>query len=334
MLALGLEATTVYGVTAPEIRIGDVGLFSAFVAALDLAPAWKRRLIKDFNRKWSLAHDLDQFALAATNGPPEYQGVLAALAGSDPQGGASPRHRSFIDRRHRRGRRPLRRRDRRAISGTGGARRRTRLPRETRALIERFLAVRGDPDEAAGELRALAADAKLSLGRRSTCSRPAPAFSPRAALTCAPSASRRVRTRHRLLHRLRVRTALPPRQRPADRRRALRWLADEARRAAPIPAVGFAASIEELAGMRSRAHERAPLILAVPSKGRLQQNAEASSRAPGWNSSSRAAPATIAAPSPASTASKSPISRPAKSRPSSPKARCISASPARTWCAR
>ena len=35
--------------------------------------------------------------------------------------------------------------------------------RETRALIERFLAVRGDPDEAAGELRALAADANLAL---------------------------------------------------------------------------------------------------------------------------------------------------------------------------
>src|SRR5271154_2203369 len=85
MLSLGLEATTLYGLTAPEIRIGDVGLFSAFVAALDLAPAWKRRLIKDFNRKWSLAHDLDQLALTATNGPPEYQGVLAALAGSDPK---------------------------------------------------------------------------------------------------------------------------------------------------------------------------------------------------------------------------------------------------------
>ena len=40
----------------------------------------------------------------------------------------------------------------------------TRLPRETRALIERFLAVGGDPDEAAGELRTLAADAKIALG--------------------------------------------------------------------------------------------------------------------------------------------------------------------------
>src|SRR5580704_6219405 len=56
MLALGLEATTQYGVSSPQIRIGDVGLFAAFIAALDLAPAWKRRLIKDFNRKSSLAH--------------------------------------------------------------------------------------------------------------------------------------------------------------------------------------------------------------------------------------------------------------------------------------
>src|SRR6202012_3355095 len=39
----------------------------------------------------------------------------------------------------------------------------TRLPRETRALIERFLSLSGDPDEAAGELRALAADAQISL---------------------------------------------------------------------------------------------------------------------------------------------------------------------------
>ena len=39
----------------------------------------------------------------------------------------------------------------------------TRLPRETRALIERFLAIAGDPDEAAGELRALAGDGNIAL---------------------------------------------------------------------------------------------------------------------------------------------------------------------------
>jgi len=163
MLSLGLEATTLYSLPAPEIRLGDVGLFTAFVAALDLAPAWKRRLVKDFNRKWSLAHDLDQLALTPTNGAPEYRGVLAALAGSDPKaahhlvtdllsiagiaavGGRSVAEiaERFLEQ---------------AALGVG-----TRLPRETRALIERFLAVRGDPDEAAGELRALAADANLAL---------------------------------------------------------------------------------------------------------------------------------------------------------------------------
>src|SRR5256885_7592755 len=84
MLSLGLEATTHYGIDAPEIRMGDVGLFSALIAALDLAPAWKRRLVKDFNRAGSLAHDLDRLVSAAASDRPEYQGVLAALAGSDP----------------------------------------------------------------------------------------------------------------------------------------------------------------------------------------------------------------------------------------------------------
>ena len=164
MLALGLEATAHYGLAAPEIRMGDVGLFAAFVAALDLAPAWKRRLVKDLNRKWSLAHDLDQLALSGASGPPEYQGVLAALAGSDPKaahhlvtdllsiagietvGGRSVAEiaERFLEQ---------------AAFGAG-----SRLPRETRALIERFLSLQGDPDEAATELRKLAADAKITLG--------------------------------------------------------------------------------------------------------------------------------------------------------------------------
>jgi ATP phosphoribosyltransferase regulatory subunit len=110
-----------------------------------------------------LAHDLDQLTLAAANGPPEYQGVLAALAGSDPQAA----HHLVTDLLSIAG-----------IEAVGGRsvaeiadrfleqaalNAPTRLPRETRALIERFLSVRGDPDEAAGELRALAAGAKISI---------------------------------------------------------------------------------------------------------------------------------------------------------------------------
>jgi ATP phosphoribosyltransferase regulatory subunit len=164
MLALGLEATAQYGLTGPEIRIGDVGLFSAFIAALDLAPAWKRRLIKDFNRKSSLKHDLNQLTLAAADNPPEYQGVLAALAGSDPKaahalvtdllsiaGIATVGGRSVAEIA-----------DRFLEQATLNAP--ARLPQETRALIERFLSVAGDPDDATAKLRALAADAKISLG--------------------------------------------------------------------------------------------------------------------------------------------------------------------------
>jgi len=163
MLALGLEATSQYGIATPEIRIGDVGLFSAFVAALDLAPAWKRRLIKDFNRKSSLKHDLEQMTLAPANGSKEYQGVLAALAGSDPKGA----HALVTDLLSIAGIVTVGGRSVAEIADRfleqSALNAPTRLPRETRALIERFLSISGDPDEAAGELRTLAGDAKIDL---------------------------------------------------------------------------------------------------------------------------------------------------------------------------
>ena len=163
MLALGLDATAHYGLGAPDIRMGDVALFSALVAALDLAPAWKRRLIKDFNHKTSLAHDLDRLTIGASNGRSEYQGVLAALAGSDPKGA----HALVTDLLSIAG-----------ITAVGGRLvgeiaehfleqaalgAQTSLPRETRALIEKFLAIAGDPGQAAAKLRAFAREGKIAL---------------------------------------------------------------------------------------------------------------------------------------------------------------------------
>ena len=57
MLALALEATAAFGLTDVEIRTGDVALFNALIDALELYPVWRRRLIKDFNRKVSLTED-------------------------------------------------------------------------------------------------------------------------------------------------------------------------------------------------------------------------------------------------------------------------------------
>ena len=159
MLALGLEATGHYGLSKPDIRMGDVALFSALVTALDLAPAWKRRLIKDFNHKSSLAHDLDRLSISPSHARPEYQGVLAALAGSDPKAA----HALVTDLLSIAGITAVGGRsvgeiaDRFLEQAALGAQ--TSLPKETRALIEKFLAISGDPDEAAAELRAFARQA-------------------------------------------------------------------------------------------------------------------------------------------------------------------------------
>jgi ATP phosphoribosyltransferase regulatory subunit len=164
MLALGLDATTHYGIARPEIRMGDVGLFGALVAALDLAPAWKRRLVKDFNRKTSLAHDLDLLTLSALANKPEYQGVLAALERSDPKAA----HALVTDLLSIAGITTVGGRTVGEIAerfleqaALGAA---NSLPGETRALIEKFLAIVGDPDEAAAELRTLASSAGVALG--------------------------------------------------------------------------------------------------------------------------------------------------------------------------
>jgi ATP phosphoribosyltransferase regulatory subunit len=163
-LALAIEATAHFGLATPAVRLGDLTLFAAFIGALDLSPAWKRRLAKDFNRKTNFAQDLDRLVLARPNGAPEYQGVLAALTNADPKGA----HALVTDLLSIAGITAVGGRSVGEIAdrfleqsalGAGSA-----LPGDTRKLIERFLAITGDPDEALAELRALVADAKLALG--------------------------------------------------------------------------------------------------------------------------------------------------------------------------
>jgi ATP phosphoribosyltransferase regulatory subunit len=163
MLSLGLEATAEFGVADPEIRMGDVGLFTALVESLDLAPAWKRRLVKDFNRAGRLERDLDVLSVSAGGTQTEYEGVLAAMARSDPKAA-----RALVT-------------DLLSIAGINAVGGRTveeiadrfleqaalgaqaSLPKELGALIERFLWIAGDPDKVAAELRTLAKDANVKI---------------------------------------------------------------------------------------------------------------------------------------------------------------------------
>ena len=161
-LALALESTKHYGCAAPTVRMGDVGLFSALIAALDLPPVWRRRLLKDFNRSGTLEEDLATLKHAAGAGT-AHAGVLAALAGSDPTAA-----RAFVT-------------DLLSIAGISAVGGRTveeiaerfleqaalgatsGLAPETAAVLERYLAIAGDPDEALTALRALTADTSFDL---------------------------------------------------------------------------------------------------------------------------------------------------------------------------
>src|SRR4051795_8442639 len=162
MLALALEATSAFGLSDVEIRTGDVALFNALIEALELYPVWKRRLIKDFNRKVSLADDIERLTLATAPGRTEYQGVLAALAGSDRKAALAlvTDLMSIAGTTNVGGRTVAEIADRFLEQSTlkSGA-----LPRDALATIKRFLAISGDPDEAVAQLRSLADDTRLNL---------------------------------------------------------------------------------------------------------------------------------------------------------------------------
>ena len=163
MLALALQATHAFGVSEVEIRTGDVALFTSLIDALGLYPVWRRRLIKDFNRKINLERDIEQLTLASLTPRNEYEGVLAALAGSDRKAALA-----LVT-------------DLMSIAGTSNVGGRTvaeiadrfleqstlkagALPRDALKIIKRFIAISGDPRDAIKQLRALADDSRLNIG--------------------------------------------------------------------------------------------------------------------------------------------------------------------------
>jgi ATP phosphoribosyltransferase regulatory subunit len=162
MLALALEATAAFGVSEVEIRTGDVALFNALIDALDLYPVWRRRLIKDFNRKINLAQDIERITLSTGPGHNEYEGVLAALAGSDRKAALAlvTDLMSIAGTTNVGGRSVSEIADRFLEQSTlkSGA-----LPRDALSLIKRFMAIEGAPDDAVAKLRALAREAKLDI---------------------------------------------------------------------------------------------------------------------------------------------------------------------------
>src|SRR5690242_6285830 len=162
MLALALEATSAFGLSDVEIRTGDVALFTALIDALDLYPVWRRRLIKDFNRKITLEQDLERLTVASAASRNEYEGVLAALACSDRKAALAlvTDLMSIAGATALGGRTVAEIADRFLEQSTlkGGA-----LPRNALNLLKRFLGISGPPAEAIAALRSLASDASLDI---------------------------------------------------------------------------------------------------------------------------------------------------------------------------
>jgi ATP phosphoribosyltransferase regulatory subunit len=159
VLTLTLEAAAAAGHDALTVRIGDAGLFSALLAALDLPPVWSRRIARGHAKGLPLEAIL---AAPANGSATDHSGVLAALAGTDKRGAralvedvlsiagissvggrsAAEIAERFLEQ---------------ATAQSGGG-----VPGEARALLARYLQIAGNPDEASVELRALAKDAQIN----------------------------------------------------------------------------------------------------------------------------------------------------------------------------
>ena len=157
ILALALEAGALATPTRFETRLGDAGLFSDLLDALAIPAQWRRRITRGLGHGKSLAAILD----ASRDGSIDHSGVLAALEGVDKKGARALVEDllSIAGITAVGGRTAAEIADRfleqAALKGGSG------VAADARATLETFLAIEGDPDEAAHKLRALADAAKL-----------------------------------------------------------------------------------------------------------------------------------------------------------------------------
>ena len=262
-----------------SVRIGDAGLFSGLLAALDLAPEWRRRIARGHSQGKSVAAILNASRIGAGR---DHSGVLGMLEGADKQGA-----RAFVE-------------DLLSIAGIASVGGRT--PAE---IADRFL------EQAALESGVGVFGRKASRSSSDFCASRAIPIAPRR--NCASSPARPISISRRLSTRFDTRLGFiaalgfdvggarfaarftrnldyytgfvfeahdrtRPEQKPVVAGGRYDQLLQTLGAARAIPAVGAAIWIDRLgespsAGGQARMSDT--LVLAVPSKGRLQENAAA-----------------------------------------------------------
>ncbi len=163
ILARAYEAVAETGETKIDIKLGDMGLFSALLGALGLQPVWQRRLKRAFAKGLLDAATLSSMADTAPEAM-KHAGLLNALEGQDPKAA-----RAFVEDLLQiagistvGGRSAGEIAERflaQASNATEGA-----LPNEALRVLECYSAIEGDPDTASVALRKLVDDAELDLG--------------------------------------------------------------------------------------------------------------------------------------------------------------------------
>lgn len=162
ILTLSVEAARTARSLDFLVRIGDAGLFSRFLEALDLAPQWRRRIARGHSQGKTMKAILNAPAASPSA---DYSGVLALLEGADKRGARALVEDllSIAGIASVGGRTPAEIADRfleQAAMKTGFG-----FSQEKAELIERFLEVEGDPDAASAALRKLAGEAGLDLSK-------------------------------------------------------------------------------------------------------------------------------------------------------------------------
>jgi ATP phosphoribosyltransferase regulatory subunit len=159
IFAIAMEAAAIAGGVPLAARLGDAGLFDSLLDSLKIPQVWRRRIRRGVAR----GRGLDAIFNRPSQGALAQPGVLAALESADHAGA-----KALVE-------------DLLAIAGIDAVGGRSAgeiadrfleqaalksgepIEAEKRAVLEAFLAISGDPDEAAIELRRLANSARLDL---------------------------------------------------------------------------------------------------------------------------------------------------------------------------
>ena len=83
IFTLAMEAARQGGAGALSVQMGDTGLFTRFLAVLELPPVWLRRIRRGHTRGQSLDA---MFSPPENGNGGDHSGVLSALEGADKKG--------------------------------------------------------------------------------------------------------------------------------------------------------------------------------------------------------------------------------------------------------